>query len=69
MSAKARNILWAVSLIVIGICTLLIVIPNIIGFALPVMLTRISGITELIALPALGFTTVRKLMDKKGAEK
>ena len=69
MSTKIRDKLWGISLIVIGISTLVLVIPDIVGFELPVILARIFGVVELIALPVLVFTTVKKFIDKKGAEK
>ncbi len=69
MSTKIRDKLWGISLIVIGISTLVLVIPDIVGFELPMILARIFGVVELIALPVLVFTTVKKFIDKKGAEK
>ena len=50
---------WAVSLIVIGICTLIISITNIIGAELPDMLKRILGVAELVSLPVLAYTSVK----------
>lgn len=69
MSTKIRDKLWGISLIVIGISTLVLVIPNIVGFELPVILARILGVIELVSLIVLSFTTVRRLIDKKELRK
>ncbi len=69
MDAKTRDVLWAVSLMLIGVCTLALVIPSIIGFDIPIILTRIAGVLELISLAVLAFTTVRKIIDKRKAGK
>jgi len=50
---------WSVSLIVIGICTLIISITNIIGADIPDMLKRILGVAELVSLPVLAYTSVK----------
>ena len=68
MSVKTRDKLWAISLMLIGICTLLLIIPNFVGVELPLILVRILGGIELAALPVLAFTTIRKLIDKKETE-
>ena len=55
---------WAISLMVIGICSLVISGSNVIGIELPDLLTRILGIIELVALPVLAFTSIKKVMKK-----
>lgn len=52
--------LWAASLIVIGAVTLVYTVTSLAGFELPDALKRILGVLDLIALPVLVFTTVRK---------
>lgn len=69
MSVKIRDRLWGISLIAIGISTLALVLPGVIGFELPVILTRILGVTELASLGVLSFTTIRKIIDKKELQK
>lgn len=59
MSARNNNRLWAASLIVIGVATVLLLAGSVPDLAL-----RMLGIVELIALPVLAFTTVRKLTHK-----
>ncbi len=55
---------WAISLMVIGICSLVISVSNVIGIELPDLLARILGIIELVALPVLAFTSIKKVMNK-----
>ena len=50
---------WAISLLVISICTLIISITNIIGADIPDMLKQILGVAELVALPVLAYTSVK----------
>lgn len=50
---------WGISLLVIGICTLIISITNIIGADIPDMLKRILGVAELVSLPVLAYTSVK----------
>lgn len=57
---KAIDLIWCISLFIIGITTIILVGSNIIGIELPVVLTRIFGIADLIALPVLVYTTVKK---------
>lgn len=64
MSGKLINILWSTSLIVIGISTLILAGSGIVGIVIPDVLRVILGICELVSLPVLAFSTVRKVKDK-----
>lgn len=55
-----NDLIWGISLIVIGITTLVLAGSNIIGLTLPDAVVRILGIIDLIALPFLAYTTVKK---------
>lgn len=58
---KNKNtLLWSISLIVIGVATLILAGSNIIGIELPDVIVRIIGIVDLIALPVLAYTSVKK---------
>lgn len=57
---KANDLIWCISLIMIGIATIILAGSNIIGIELPVIMTRILGIADLIALPFLIYSTVKK---------
>ena len=60
MINKRINLVWSISLIVIGIATLIISISSIVGITLPDILRRCLGVIELISLFALVYTSVRK---------
>lgn len=64
METKRNNILWAVSLIVIGTASLLLIGTQIAGAGLPDAVTRLLGVVDLAALALLGFTSVRKLRNR-----
>lgn len=57
---NTNDLIWGISLFVIGIATLILTGSNIIGIALPDAAVRIIGIIDLIALPFLVFATVKK---------
>ncbi len=46
---------------VIGIATLILAGSNIIGIELPDIAVRIIGIVNLVALPVLAYTSVKKV--------
>ena len=58
---RLMNVLWSISLIVIGVGTFVISAASIAGFDLPDLVVRILGIADLIALPVLVFATVKKM--------
>lgn len=65
MDTKRLNIIWAISLIGIGIATIILAGANLVGVELPDVAIRIVGVVDLIALPVLVFSTVKKLKNKK----
>ena len=62
---KTTNLLWSFSLIVIGMCTIILAGGNILGIELPSFIVRTIGLIDLIALPILGYTTVKKAKNKQ----
>ena len=63
---KTRNdLLWSISLFVIGIATIILAGLKIVGVELPDVLIRIIGIVDLISLPVLSYTTVIKVKRNK----
>ncbi len=56
---------WCISLIVVGIATVILNGSNIVGIDLPDWLTRSIGIIDLVAVFALIFTTIRKTTKKQ----
>ena len=62
---KRNNLLWSLSLLVIGIATVILAGSNIIGIELPDIAVRIIGVIDLIALPVLAYTIVKKIKKNK----
>ena len=58
---KKNDLVWSVSLMVIGFATLILTGSNIVGIKLPDVAVRILGIVDLIALPLLAYSTVKKV--------
>lgn len=58
---KKNDFMWSISLMVIGIATFILAGSNVIGINLPDVAVRILGIVDLIALPFLAYSTVKKL--------
>ena len=59
---KTKNdLVWSISLMIIGVATFILAGSNIIGLELPDIVIRIIGIIDLIALPFLGYATVKKI--------
>lgn len=59
---KTKNdLMWSISLVIIGIATIILSGSNIIGIDLPDVVVRIIGIIDLMALPVLAYTTVKKV--------
>lgn len=65
MDSKKINIMWSVSLIIIGVATIILVGANNIGIELPNIAARILGLLDLASLPVLAFSTVKKAQSKK----
>ena len=65
MDSKKINIMWSVSLIIIGVATIILAGANIIGIDLPDIVARILGVLDLVSLPVLAFSTVKKAQGKK----
>ena len=58
------DLIWSVSLIMIGIATLILSGSRIIGIELSDTVVRILGIIDLISLPFLVFTSIKKFVKK-----
>lgn len=63
---KTKNdLIWSISLIAIAVATFILAGSNIIGLTLPDVVVRVIGIIDLIALPFLVYTTVKKVKNSK----
>lgn len=58
------DLIWSVSLTIIGIATLILSGSRIIGIELSDTVVRILGIIDLISLPFLVFTSIKKFVKK-----
>ena len=58
---KTKDLVWGISLIVIGIATFILAGAKIVGIDLPDVAVRILGIVDLVALPVLAYSTIRKI--------
>lgn len=65
MNSKIINIMWSISLIIIGIATIILVGADIIAIELPDIAVRVLGVIDLVSLPVLAFSTVKKTKSKK----
>lgn len=63
---KKRKVikLWGISLLVISICSLILSISSIIEVELPDVLKIVIGILDIIALPILVYTTVKRFREE-----
>ena len=57
---KKIDLIWCISLLIIFAVTLTISISNIVDAELPDAVTRILGIVDILALPVLTFTSIKK---------
>ncbi len=57
---KKYDLMWSLSLLIIGAATVILAGSKIVGSELPDITVRIIGIVDLIALPILAYTTVKK---------
>lgn len=58
---KKNDLMWCFSLLIISVATIILAGSNIIGIELPDIVVRIIGIVDLITLPVLAYTTVKKV--------
>lgn len=65
MESKKINRMWGISLLAVGIATMILAGTGIVGIELPRIVVVIIGIVELAALPLLSFSTVKKVINRK----
>ncbi len=61
---KRYKLIWAVALIINGICTIITATNNIFGGFLPDFMIRVLGIVLIIAASVIVFTSVKILIYK-----
>ncbi|MCX4362508.1 MAG: hypothetical protein OSJ74_03845 [Clostridia bacterium] len=62
---RAIDIFWTLSLLVIAVAMVIIAAVSVAGYELPKAATVTLGVSELIAVFVLAFTTVRKVVENK----
>ena len=65
MNSKIINTMWSISLMVIGVATIILAAANIVAIELPDIIVRVLGVFDLVSLPVLVFSTVKKDKNKK----
>ena len=60
LSKKTIERLWAASLIVIGVIMLILFAASLLDLELPLLMVRILGAVDILAIPVLAWTTCRK---------
>lgn len=58
---KGIDLIWSVSLIVISLVSLTFSLSNIIGAALPPVVSAVLGIVDLCTLPLLVYSSIKKI--------
>jgi len=59
---KTKNdLMWSLSLLLIGVATVILAGSNIIGIELPDVAKKIICIVDLVALPALVYSTIKRV--------
>jgi len=61
MTDQTIDRLWALTLMLTGLVSLVLSVANIADIDIPDMVVRALGIISLLALPMLVFTSIRKL--------
>ena len=61
---KLLTLLWSLSLMAVGLCSLVLSLSNLFSFPLPDLITRVIGIVNLVSLPLLVYSSVKKRRHK-----
>ena len=66
MKRNAIDLVWGICLIILGLGVLIVSLNNVFDLNMPDSVIRPIGIVDLITLPVLAFTTVKKIQKKNG---
>lgn len=64
---KTLSWLMGVSIALMGLASTVMSVAGLAGFALPPVLLRVLGVVNLLALPVLVYSTVKKLLNAREA--
>ncbi|WP_028505952.1 hypothetical protein [Ruminococcus sp. FC2018] len=65
MKLDKLDVVWFICLIIIGLGVLIVSINNVFDMGFPATMIKPIGIVDLITLPVLAFTSVKKLKSKQ----
>ncbi len=65
MKKTTNDLMWSLSLLIIGIVTIIFASVKHFGIELPDAAVRILGVVDLISLPVLAYSTVIKMKKNK----
>ena len=65
MDSKKINLIWGISIFVIGIITMILVGINLVETELTDIVVRICGVIDLVSLPVFVFLTVKKAKSRE----
>lgn len=65
MKSRKIDICWDLSLLIIGIITIILSVSRIAGITLPDYAIRICGFIDIVSLVVLSYTSVKRLSRKK----
>lgn len=65
MNSRKINLIWGISLIAIGIATIVLIGSNFIASEMNDTVIRICGGIDLVSLPVCAFLTAKKVKNRK----
>lgn len=66
MKEKILTLVWSISLMLIGVSTVITAGSNLLGFQLPDLVIRVLGVVQLLSLGSLVYSSVKKFIEKAG---
>ncbi|SDY92536.1 hypothetical protein SAMN05660462_01264 [Proteiniborus ethanoligenes] len=67
MDSKRNKTIWGISLLIVGIATIINSFSSLLGIELPDILVRLMGIIMIFAIPLLVYSSIKTLINSKNA--
>ena len=61
---KKINCAWSISLLLIGICSIIQSMSSLLNIELPSEVVVVLGVIDLLCLPVLSYTTIKKVQNR-----
>lgn len=61
---KKINCAWSISLLLIGICSIIQSMSSLLDIDLPSEMVVLLGVIDLLCLPVLSYTTIKKVQNR-----